>query len=97
VLADCTEDGVLDLSDAVCMLGVLFTGSPPRFPCNDGRSTHAANIVLLDMQPDGRADLSDVVAILVFLFSGGAPHPLARPDTAGGDCVWIPGCPDACR
>ena len=91
---DCNQDATLDLSDAVCALGVLFTGMPALFPCGDGAPTHAANIALLDWQPDGSVDLSDVVALLGFLFAGSDAHPLAVPGAETTQCVLISGCPD---
>jgi hypothetical protein len=88
VPGDCTQDGVLDMSDAICVLGVLFVGRPERFPCGRGSSTDEGNLNLLDWQPDGDVDLSDGVSILQYLFLGGPPHPLA--DTTA--CVPMPGC-----
>jgi hypothetical protein len=95
VPGDCNQDGVLDVSDSVCALGVLFTGNPSLFPCGDGTTAHRGNISLMDWQPDGRVDLSDVVAMLAFLFSGGDAHRLAVPGAETTECVPIGGCPDS--
>jgi len=92
---DCNQDAVLDLSDAVCVLGVLFTGIPPRFPCGDGMPGDPGNVALIDMQPDGAIDLSDGVRILQFLFGSGPPHPLSVPGDEIRGCVPIPGCPES--
>lgn len=89
---DCNEDGELDLSDALCALGVLFTGSPPRFPCGAGAPTDPGNIALLDWQPDGSVDLSDILGLLQFLFFSAEAHPLAVPGAETTECVVIPGC-----
>jgi len=91
---DCNQDAVLDLSDAVCGLGVLFTGLPPLFPCGDGSPTDAANIALIDWQPDGSVDLSDVIAMLQFLFFSADAHALAVPGSETTECVAIDGCQD---
>jgi hypothetical protein len=82
---DCNEDGGLDLSDAVCLLGNLFLGAPTTLPCDEGNSS--ANTTLLDSNGDGGVDLSDVVFVLTFLFLGGPPPIL------GLECTPIPGCP----
>ena len=89
---DCNQDAALDLSDAVCALGVLFTGTPAFFPCGDGSPNHPANITLIDWQRDGAIDLSDAVGMLQFLFLGAVRHPLAVPGTETTECVAVPGC-----
>ncbi len=65
---DCNEDGQVDISDAICILGALFLGDPPAMPCGDGRLALAGNLALLDWQPDGLVNLSDAVSLLVFRF-----------------------------
>ena len=87
---DCNQDAVLDLSDAVCALGVLFTGLPPVFPCGDGTATDAGNLALMDWQPDGSIDLSDIVAMLQFLFFSADAHTLAVPGAEATACVALP-------
>jgi len=92
---DCNRDAVLDLSDAVCALGVLFTGMPSLFPCGDGTPTDPGNLALMDWQPDGSIDLSDVVAMLQFLFFSANAHALAVPGRETTECVALPGhCED---
>ena len=93
VPGDCNQDGVLDISDASCALGVLFTGAPfAFFPCGDGSSSDPGNIALMDWQPDGSVDLSDVVGMLQFLFIGNSAHPLAVVGSEVSACVPIMGC-----
>lgn len=87
---DCNQDGTMDISDAVCLLGHLFLGAPVRVPCGDGSLEHPANLALLEMNGDGSVDLSDPIYILSFLFIGGPP-PLP-----GTECLAIPGCPELC-
>ena len=89
---DCNRDAVLDLSDAVCIFGILFTGRPSLFPCGNGLPDDPGNVALLDMQPDGVIDLSDGVRILQFLFAVGPPHPLAVTGNERRGCVSIPVC-----
>jgi hypothetical protein len=95
---DSNQDAALDISDAVCVFGVLFLGTPPRFPCGCGSPDDPASVALIDWQPDGQIVISDGISLLQFLFSGGPPHALAaRGDTRG--CVALPGCPQShgCR
>ena len=89
---DCNQDASIDLSDATCLLEVLFTGARPAFPCGDGSSEDSANLTLLDWQSDGSIDLSDAVSLLRFLFGGGPPHALGIPGRETTACVQISGC-----
>jgi hypothetical protein len=91
---DCNKDGTIDISDAICTLGVLFIGTPPAFPCGDGTSKDAGNKTLLDWQPDGLLDLTDAVAMLFYLYMGGVPHAFAVPGAEREGCIRIIGCPD---
>lgn len=86
--ADCNQDGTLDISDAICLLGHLFLGTPARVPCDGGTIQDAGNISLLDSNGGGAVDLSDAVYLLGYLFGGSSPPVL------GADCVSIAGCPD---
>jgi hypothetical protein len=90
VPGDCNQDGAVDISDAICLFGFLFLGSPSLLPCGDGSVSHASNIALIDWQPDGQVDISDGISLLRYLFSGGEPHPL------GTECVETSGCPATC-
>ncbi|MBI4582677.1 MAG: PD40 domain-containing protein, partial [Planctomycetes bacterium] len=98
VPGDCNGDGALDVSDAVCILGVLFIGEPKGFPCGDGASSHPGNVALLDWPPpdgqasDGQVDVTDVVNLLTYLFIGGSAHPLAVRGKETTEPVPIPGC-----
>jgi hypothetical protein len=80
---DCNQDGALDLSDVICLLGHLFQGNPSSLPC----STTPANLLLMDCNQDGGIDLSDAIFKLAFLFQGGLP-PLQ-----GQGCIDIVDCP----
>ncbi len=90
---DANQDGGLDLSDAVWLLGHLFLGEHRSLPC-EGRSAGnpgPGELTLLDGNGDGRLDLSDAIHILAYLFVGGEPPVL------GAECVAIAGCPDRCQ
>jgi len=92
VPGDCNSDAVVDLSDAVCTLGILFTGVPAAFFCGDGSRLDPGNITLIDWQSDGTIDLADAVALLAFAFGRGEAHALAVPGAETKGCVPIPGC-----
>ncbi len=85
---DCNQDGALDISDAICLLGHLFLGSPATMPCEGGTVLDPGNVALLDSNSDGMVDLSDAVRVLWYLF-GGSPPPVL-----GAECIPIAGCPD---
>ncbi|MBI4583725.1 MAG: Ig-like domain-containing protein [Planctomycetes bacterium] len=85
---DFNQDGNMDISDAVNLLGFLFLGSPNRMPCEDGKSTDAANLMMFDFDGSGQTDITDGVNELYFLFLGGSPH------VQGKKCIPVPACPD---
>ncbi len=89
---DANQDGKLDLSDAVWLLGHLFLGTFAALPCEGGTASSPGpgELALLDSNGDGRIDLSDAVRVLGFLFGGSAPPAL------GAECIPIPGCPERC-
>ncbi len=87
---DCNQDRTLDLSDALCVLGALFRGTPLLFPCGAGSGSEESNLALLDVNGDGRLDLADGIFTINFLFLGGLPP------RQGPGCREIAGCPDNC-
>ena len=91
VPGDCNADGTVNISDAICLLGHLFLGSPTMLPCGDGTRDDPANRELLNWNGDAGTDLSDAVALLGRLFLGGPPHVL------GSECRAIGSCPDVCK
>jgi len=88
---DINEDGALNLTDAVNVLGLLFQGDARVLPCGDGTIEAPANVRLLDANGDSDVNLSDAVSLLNHLFSGGPPHAL------GSACVEIEACSDRCE
>ncbi|MBN1443404.1 MAG: dockerin type I repeat-containing protein [Planctomycetes bacterium] len=92
---DARQDGKLDLSDAVRLLGHLFLGSPGQetLPC-EGRTASSpgpGDLALADVNGDGRIDPSDAVRTLGFLFLG------PEPPVLGTQCVRIEGLPEISR
>jgi hypothetical protein len=91
---DSNQDGTLDISDAVDLLGFLFLGTKDALPCGDGQSNHASNLALLNVNGDaGGIDLSDAVYILNFLFTGG-DLPVNCSGVTACPCIRIIACPD---
>ena len=68
---DCNQDSQLDISDAVCLLGHLFLGSPPSLPCADGEVADEANRELMNLNGDRSIDLPAAIHVLRYLFQGG--------------------------
>ena len=83
------QDGAVDLSDAVSLLGVLFLGTEQTLPCGDSIDS-SGNSALLDVNGDSEVDIGDPVHLLNYLFSGGVPPSM------GPGCAPIEGCPGAC-
>ena len=88
IRGDFDTSGVLQLTDAVGLLGFLFLGGPAT-SCDDAADSNDSGVV----------DLTDAVKVLNFLFLGAspppAPYPLCgidpTPDPLG--CVSYPLCP----
>jgi len=91
---DANQDGGLDLSDAIWILGHLFLGGADvaTLPCEGGTapSPGPGDLALVDVNGDDAIDLSDAVLILDFLFVG------TKSPALGTECVPISGCPDRC-
>jgi hypothetical protein len=87
---DCNADGDLDVSDAVCLLGELFSFRTEELPCGNGGAEAPGNRALLDWDGDGAVGVTDAVLLLRHLFLGQTGHAL------GGACSPIPGCRTAC-
>ena len=97
VPGDCSQDGTIDISDSLCILGFLFVGDPPTLPCGAGLATDAGNVAIADLQGDGTVDVSDAIAILRRLFLGEQAPGIAV--VGEPDCEALPGCPQnpGCR
>ncbi|HLU48922.1 MAG TPA: hypothetical protein VK116_12595, partial [Planctomycetota bacterium] len=94
--ADCNQDGNLDISDGVCLLGHLFLGNPSTLPCEGGTTNDPGNLALLDSDGNGGIQLTDAIAIFSFLFQGGAV-PTICVDPLCAECIPIEGCPSVCN
>lgn len=68
IRGDAAADGRIDISDAISILMVLYSGGP-SIPCPDA----------LDADDDGHLGAADAVAILKFLFLGAGPPPAPWP------------------
>ena len=89
IVGDCNQDGALDLSDVICLLGHLFQGNPQSLPC----TSTAANRALMDCNEDNGVDLSDAIYKLAFLFQGGLPPKQGEGCIEIVDCPQSQGCP----
>jgi hypothetical protein len=88
---DATQDGSLDLSDAIRTLIVLFLGSGDPMPCGGATPETGGNLVVFDINGDGEVNITDPIHLLHYLFLGGA-----RP-AFGIACLRVDGCADVCR
>jgi 7,8-dihydropterin-6-yl-methyl-4-(beta-D-ribofuranosyl)aminobenzene 5'-phosphate synthase len=69
IRGDAGEDGEVDLTDAIRLLGGLFAGGPwPLSP------------VAADANGDGSADIADPIYLLQYLFAGGPRPPAPFPE-----------------
>ncbi len=83
---DANVDGIVDISDAIFILGYLFLGT-----------TSPACVSAAEANGDGNVDLSDSVMVLNFLFLGGSPPPAPGPFECGpgsgpADCDSYDAC-----
>ena len=86
---DCNDDGIVNLSDAACVLNRLFDRAP-----------QPGCIAALNMNGDEAVNVADPVFVLNFLFAGGprlsAPYPECGPGTLPADeqlgCANPPDC-----
>ena len=69
---DCNGDGVMDISDAIRQIRILFQGGAAQ-------DCPAA----CDINGDSRSDISDVVYALNFLFRGRWAPPAPWPECGG--------------
>ena len=78
IRGDCNQDLLADISDAITMLGVLFSGLPTP-TCEDA----------CDSNDDGQSDVGDPIYLLATLFGGGPlpppPYPDCGSDPTAGD------------
>ncbi len=65
ICGDANGDGAVDISDAVFLIGYIFSNGPAPDPLSAG-----------DSNCDGSIDISDVVYLISYIFSGG-PAPCA--------------------
>ena len=87
---DANEDGRLDLSDAIRLLGILFLLGDGSLPCGAAEITDAGSRDLLDVNGDRGVDLTDAISLLLHLFQGGDPPAL------GSTCRTMRPCEGIC-
>ncbi|MFN0056972.1 MAG: IPT/TIG domain-containing protein [Planctomycetota bacterium] len=80
VRGDANRNGVIDISDAIEQLRVLYTGTPSM--CFDA----------IDANDDDAIDLSDATYLLAYLFQSMAPPPPPFPNPGLDPGVSTPGC-----
>lgn len=88
--SDCNQGSGTDVSDAIYLLGFLFSGGDTP-SCLDA----------CDVSDDGTLDIGDAISLLDFLFGTGTVPPAPGPSTCGPDptdtdplgCVSAPVCP----
>ncbi len=71
---DTTQDGVLNITDAVKIFGILFLGEPD-ITCDEAKDTNN----------DGDINITDGIRILGFLFLGQEPPPAPGHENCGPD------------
>jgi hypothetical protein len=95
---DGTQDGLVDISDALSLLSGLFLGTMGSFPCGGESTTDpAGNRTLLDWSGDDLVEISDALGMLFHLFLGGPAHSRSVVSADGTGCLPILGCPHGCR
>jgi len=90
-VGDANQDGEVDISDVMGLVGLLYFSAPGPLPCQGDSVIQGGNLSVLDVSADGSVDLSDAVYLLYYLFKGG-PAPVR-----GAGCIRISGCDDACQ
>jgi len=82
VRCDANADGLLQISDAVAILEILFFGAE-RDVCTEA----------VDCDGDGERNVTDAIYGLSFLFLGGEPPPLPFPECGRVDGLTESECP----
>ncbi len=70
---DSNQNGRIDISGAVALLGHLVGGWSLRLPCDGATAAEGGNRALFDVTGDSAFDLSDPIHVLVYLFRNGPP------------------------
>jgi hypothetical protein len=94
---DATQNGQLELNDAIELLGIIFIGPPYVYPCSGTREADPDSLRLLnftgnlDTQGKDSLQVSDAIGLLERKFFLGAP-----PHLLGEQCILFATCPDVC-
>jgi len=81
IRGDPNQDGKVNISDAINVLGFLFLGNPTSIACLDAADGDAS----------GHIDLTDAIFVLQFLFLGGR-EPAPPFPTCGSPATALLGC-----
>jgi hypothetical protein len=87
---DASQNGRLEITDAIWILRRLFLEEDRPLPCGAGGLDAPENRVVYDVDDDGRVVLTDAIDLLRFLFASGVAPAL------GLECRPVLGCADAC-
>jgi hypothetical protein len=88
---DANQDGVVDLSDTMRLLILLYRPGGADLPCAGATIQDGGNRTLLDVNGDQSVNISDAIYMLNYLFRGGSPPAL------GTGCIAIEMCGNVCR
>jgi hypothetical protein len=88
--SDANADGVVDLSDAIALLRLLFGSQGVFLPCGGESVLESGNEIVLDANGDQRVDVSDSIYVLGWIFLEG-PAPVG-----GASCIPVEGCVSLC-
>jgi hypothetical protein len=89
-IGDASQDGRVNIVDAITLLERLFSASDDALPCGGAALDGEGNRLVHDVDADGRVNLTDVIYLLDYLFRRG-PGP-----AEGNACVAIVGCREVC-
>ena len=84
---DCNVDAVLNITDGICLLNMLFLGQSSVFSCGE---KSFLELPIGDFDGALGVNLTDAIALFTHLFLGGPAHAL------GNDCVVVESCEPSC-
>jgi hypothetical protein len=85
--ADCSGDGVLNITDGICLLNMLFLQGRTQFTCGE---RGYLELPLPDFDGVLGVNLNDGLGVFNYLFLNGPPHIL------GTECVAVIDCTTSC-
>ena len=78
IAGDCNQDGIVNVSDVSCYVGLQFrgfllVGPAAAAPCGGTDLTSSGNVAVLDVDGSSIVDVNDIVYLAQFVFAGGSP------------------------